>query len=600
MQQYHVSEDKLWFTKEAGWPEYVPKNYDFPNITVGKMLDNVVKKHLNNRAVWFIDTWMTYRELAANVDAFATALHNLGVRKGDCVAFLLPNSFQYVIAYYAVMKLGAIVSGCNPTYKPMEILHQFKTIGAKALITLDALYEPIVKPIIDETDIEIIIGTNVVDLADLSPIKKFLGKKLKDKETGDKMIPSGKLPKKALKFKKLLKTKPNVPSVKIAPQKDPATYIMTGGTTGVPKAAILTHSNIVSNAIQCKLWLPEEVQDGACNVGVLPLFHSFAMTAVMNASIASGMWMMLFPRPPKTPELLDHFERLINEDEGAFYCGAEILFKRLADYPDIHKFDLAGKLTCCISGAGPLHRPVQEKFEKLTKARLVEGYGLTEATPVVSCNPFFGERVIGTIGLPFPGTTWRIVDLKNPKKDLGHAKGANPSEDEVKALTGEIAVHGPQVMKGYLNQPKETKETLVKLDKNIWLLTGDIGYMDHCGRIIILDRKKQLIKYKGYSVFPKEIEELVGGHPAVDEVAAAGLPHEEYGEAIKVWVVLDKAHKGKLTTEELKQWCKENLTHYKVPSYIEFREDVPKSLVGKVQRRQLQEADPLYKKAMKK
>ncbi|NOZ84831.1 MAG: long-chain fatty acid--CoA ligase [Deltaproteobacteria bacterium] len=578
---YFVDESKPWFTKEAGWPDEVPKNIEFPEMTLGEMLRKTARQYPDYKAIWFLNTFMTFRKLDKYVDAFATALHKRGIKKGDVVTLLLPNSFQYVIAYYACMRIGAIASGVNPTYKPFEILHQLDTVGSKALIVLDALYEKQVAPIIEKHPMDFVVATNITDLADISGLKKILGKLLGK-------IPTGPVPDDALRFLDMLRTPIDLPEVEINPKEDPATYIMTGGTTGVPKAAVLTHFNCVSNTIQSRAWL-FKVKPGACAVGVLPLFHSFAMTTVMNLTVNFGGLAMLFPRPPDTKELVDTIVG-IGPDDATMYVGAEILFQRMADFLDNpqnkqYVDKLAGKLALCVSGAGPLHRPVQEKFERVTGGRLVEGYGLTETTPVVSAGPFWGERKIGTIGLPFPGTEWRIVDKDDYKK-------VTPTGE-----SGEIAVAGPQVMKGYLNKPEETAETVVEMDGKRWCLTGDIGFMDELGRITINDRKKQLIKYKGYSVFPKEVEELVGGHESVSEVAVAGLPDEETGEVIKAWVVLNPEYKGKITESELLQWCKDNLTHYKVPRHIEFRDELPKTLVGKVLRRVLQEEDPIWKKA---
>ena len=514
MQQFHVDESLPWFSEEAGWPSEVAKNIELPVMTLNQMLDSSAEKWGNEKVAWFLETFMTFRELQTAVQSFATALHGLGVKKGDVVAILLPNSFQYVISYYAITRLGAIVTGVNPTYKPGEILHQLQTVGAKTLIVLDALYEPSVAPIVDKAGLQFIIGTNVADLAHGLGFKRILGKLLGK-------IPKGKLPPTAHKFTKLLRTPAAVPQVDIDPMVDPATYIMTGGTTGVPKAAVLTHFNVVSNAIQSRHWL-YKVPTGAMNVGVLPLFHSFAMTCVMNISIHSGLWMLLFPKPPPVKELLDTIVRL-GPDTGSIYAGAEILFQKIAEYEHIGDYDLAGKMTICVSGAGPLHRPVQQAFEAATGAKLSEGYGLTESSPVVCAGPFWGNRKIGTIGLPFPGTEWKIMDMQTATQEL--PRGPEHS--------GEICVAGPQVMKEYLDRPEETAETLKDWGGKRWLLTGDIGWMDEQGRITINDRKKQLIKYKGYSVFPKEVEELVGGHQAVSEVAVAGLPDPETGEIIK-------------------------------------------------------------------
>jgi long-chain acyl-CoA synthetase len=577
-QNFHVDETKIWFRKESGWPDEVPKNFDFPEISLGRMLDDTAAKMPDDRAMWFLDTWMTFSELKKHADSFATALHHRGIKKVDVVALILPNSFQFVIAAYACFKLGAIVTGVNPTYKPVEVKYQLKYTGAKAIITLDSLFEQLVKPIVQEIDIKILIGTNIVDLVKMSSIKKLLGKLLKK-------IPVAPLPSNAEKFSDLLKVKPDLPEVTINPAEDPALYQMTGGTTGEPKAAILTHFNLVSNADQCGLWL-FKAKPGTGLVGVLPLFHSFASTVVMNAGIRLGAWMMLFPRPPDQKILIETINKL-PADAGLIYCGAEVLFQKMADFIEQnpqYKEAIANKLSLCVSGAGPLHRPVQEKFEKVTGGKLEEGYGLTETTPVVSACPFYGKRKIGTIGFPFPGTEWKIMDKEDFFKG---EKGIGENE------VGEICVAGPQVMKGYLNKPEETADTIKEWNGKKWLLTGDIGYMDNDGAVVILDRKKQLIKHKGYSVFPKDVETLIGMHEMVHEVAVAGLPDQASGEIIKAWVVLKPD--AKISAEEMREWCKQNMAHYKVPSEIEFRSDLPKTLVGKVLRRTLQEQDPRYR-----
>lgn len=571
---YFVDESSPWFSEEAGWPAEVPKNFEFPNKTLGMMLQDAVAAYGDKVAAVFLDGKITYREFGEHVDRFATALHKLGLKKGEVVTLLLPNSFQYMIGYFACMRIGLVASGINPTYKAGEVLHQLKLTKARAIIVLDSLYEPTVKPIIKESGIEHLIVTNVVDLVKMSPVKKLLGKVLKK-------IPSGPVPVDALRMTELLKTPPAVPAVDIGVH-DPATYIMTGGTTGVPKAAVLTHHNCVSNVIQSSLWLFKlEPGVGFMNLGILPLFHSFAMTTVMNLTIYLGGWSLLFPRPPKMDELLQRVQDMA-PPAGTAFVGAEILFKKVAEFKQLKDYDIAGKLTLCVSGAGPLHRPVQDAFEAATGARLAEGYGLTETSPVVSGHPFWGNRKIGTIGLPFPGTDWKIVDKDDWKRDLPQGE------------SGEIVVAGPQVMQGYLDREEETAATIVEMNGKRWCLTGDIGRMDPQGRITIEDRKKQMIKYKGYPVFPSEVETLLMGHQAVSEVAVAGLPDEDAGEIIKAWVVLRAEYEGKVTPEELLAWAKENLTHYKVPRHIDFIEELPKTMVGKVLRRVLQEADPLW------
>jgi len=472
----------------------------------------------------------------------------------------------------------------------MEVLHHIEISHPKALIILDGLYEDLIEPIIDKTNVEFIISTNLVDMASgLSGFIKFLGKLI------------GKIPKGDVDFEptydfmELLKTKSNLPKISFDPTEQTATYIMTGGTTGVPKATNLTHFNVVSNAIQCVKWLGGEAP-GIADVGVLPLFHSFGMTAVMNACIGLGGWMMLFPVPPDTEELVETIDEL-PAPNGVAYVGAEILFKRLAEFSDLHEYDIMGKIEKCISGAGPLHAPVQEKFQKNTGATIVEGYGLSEASPVVSAGSLFEPSPLGNIGMPIPGTDWAIFDASASDLSGGPIADGLSGSKYGEEHTGEICVCGPQVMKEYLEQPEETEKTLQKWDGRIWLRTGDIGFMNEEGLITIRDRKKQLIKMAGHSVFPKEVEEFLMKNEAVNEAAVAGLPDPEgkVGEIIKAWVALEPEYRGKITEGELKEWAGKNMTKWKVPTEIEFIPEVPKNVLGKVQRRQLQEADPLYK-----
>jgi len=370
---------------------------------------------------------------------------------------------------------------------------------------------------------------------------------------------------------------------------------MTGGTTGVPKSTILTHFNLVSNATQAMLWVGGE-DPGVGDIGALPLFHSFAMTAVMNVAIALGGWIMLFPRPPPTEEFLKEITH-IPAPKGLFYAGAEILFKRIADFPQLEKFPgLMGRLKLCISGAGPLHAPVQQSFQKNTGGRIVEGYGLSEASPIVSAGNLFGESPVGVLGMPMTGTDWGIFDENDFEK--GPIAVGLPGSKYGEENTGELCVCGPQVMKGYLNQPEETAGTLKKWDGRIWLLTGDIGFMNEDGTVALRDRKKQLIKVAGHSVFPAEVETMLMSHEAVSEAAVAGLPDPKgkVGEITKAWVALKSEYKGKITSEQLIAWTQKNMTKWKCPAIIDFIDEIPKNILGKVQRRILQEADPLFKK----
>jgi len=583
-QPFHVDENKRWFKK--WWPIGVPLNTNFEEKTINELLDEQVDKYSKENFIWFLDTWITYKKFQDYVKSLATAFANLGLKKGDVVGLYLPNCPQYIVAYYAITRIGAIASGINPTYQPMEVLHQLDITKPKMLIVLDALYESSIKPIIHESSIELIVYTNLIDLTEIKGIKKAVGKFIKK-------IPAGKVDfSGALKFKELLKTAPDVPKVDIDVKKHPVTYIMTGGTTGLPKAAVLSHFNVVSNAKQCKLWLGGE-KPGIGNIGILPLFHSFAHTVVMNTSLAVGGWIMLFPTPPSQAELCEQIERLPCK-EGLIYAGTEILFKRLAELKNLkRRFPrVMGKLILCISSAGPLHAPVRDAFIENTGGRIVEGYGLSEASPAVSAGNLFGESPIGSIGMPFPGTEWGIWPIEDFSK--GPICQADP-EDKNFGIdhSGEICVTGPQVMLGYLNEPEETSCTIIEYDGKLWLLTGDIGFINEDGTIEIRDRKKQLIKCKGYSVFPKEIEELLMKHPDITEAAVAGLPDEEYGEIVKAWVAITED--CDCSPQKIKEWAKNNMAHYKIPQTVAIIGELPKNLIGKVQRRLLQEADPIWK-----
>lgn len=577
---YFVSPERPWFSSH--WPEEVPKNLEFSEKTVDTLIRDAAHRWPNRSAVWFLGSRFSYRELDRDIDCFATALFEMGLKKGETIALLLPNSYQYMVAYHAALRIGAIVSGVNPTYKPLEIKHQLESVHAKALIFLDILYKEKVAPIRNDIKLRFLIGTNLGDF--LPWPKKRLGMLLKK-------LPMAPLPHEALSFAELVRTRPNPPVVPINPLEDPAVYIMTGGTTGVPKAAVLTHFNVLSNALQVRAWF-YKAHPGISSLAVIPFFHAFGMTAIMNVTSTWGGQVVIFPKPPSPEELCQTIQKVGIADHEMLYIGAEVLFQRLLDFPDLEKYGVEKKFLFCVSGAGPLHTHVQMGFEKRTGVPLIEGYGLTEASPIVSANLLYGTdemRRSGTIGFPMPGTDWRIVDRTDPQRDLGIGDGP-----EDKDHIGELAVCGPQVMVGYLDNPAETEAHFFEADGRRWLLTGDIGFMNAAGNVTILDRKKELIKVKGFSVFPKDVENLLGRHPAISEVAVAGLPDSKSIELIKAWVVLKAEFVGKVTEEELLAWSKENMTHYKVPRFIEFRESIPKNLVGKVLRRELREHDPLW------
>lgn len=570
--KYYVDEKSPWFLPEAGWPDGVPKNFDFPCITLYEMLSESARAHPRLPAAWFLGSFMTYKRLLELVNAASIGLYRLGMRKGDVLALILPSSFQFVVLYYACARLGIIVSGVNPTLKPTEIASQLKKFPRLSVALLDALYEPLLAPIRKRLDIRNIISTNIADMLEISALKKWLGMRLKK-------IPKGRVPKEAVPFLSLLEAPIQEIEAPVTGQ-DTAAYLMTGGATGTPKATTLTHFNCVSNAIQVSLWIRTR-KPGACMVGVIPLFHSFGMSAVMNANIYSRMWMMLFPRPPETRELLKTICR-IAPDNQTYFPGVEILFRRIAEFEDIGRYPAGRKIRGCISGAGPLREDVKRKFEANVGAPLLEGYGLTEASPVVSGGPLGRMETTGTIGLPLTGMEWKIMDLETCTRELGPGQ------------RGELVITGPTVMKGYLDEPEQTADAVVVRDQRRWLRTGDIGSMDELGRVALLDRKKQLIKVKGLSVFPREVEELIAMHRQVADAVVAGLPDKETGEAVKAWVVPQEHEGERLTIDALLDWCRSNMSSYKVPRHIEFIDEIPRNNLGKVMRKELVRNDPLY------
>jgi len=575
--KWYVEDSKPWFKK---YQDGVPKHPEFPVISLGDWFDQKTEEFAKNKCMWFSKTFMNYRVMRKYTDSLATSLSRLGIKKGDVVAILLPNSFQFTIGYFAIVKLGGIVIPINPTYKPLEILHVLQQVKPKGLICMDAMYG-LIKPIQDKYKFDFVISTCIVDLAAIPPA-------IKEQMLSDGTIPSGEVPG-AINFLDVCQKRGEVdiPEVEIDPLNDTAVYLMTGGTTGVPKPAIITHYNCVTNAKQNFMWMPDAVHPMAC-IGILPMFHAFGMTIVQNVVIEGGDFNILFPRPPEG--LKDVVDTIIEvgPEGGVILPGVENLFIGLTRYLKANPEPKLEKMfRLCVSGAGPLHKPVKDAFEAIGGGHLVEAYGLTECTTAVSIGPFNGTDTPGTIGLPLPGVEWAIFNSEDFSK--GQLKGYGID------YTGEICVCGPQVMKGYLNRPEATAETLKEWEGRIWCLTGDIGYMDEHGQMVIRDRKKQMIKYKGYSVFPKEVEDLLGSHPDVMEVAVSGLPDLETGEIVKAWVQLKDESVGKVSSEELIAWSKENITHYKCPKQIEIIEEIPKSMVGKVQRRVLQINDPIWK-----
>ncbi len=600
--EFLVDENKVWFTG-GYWPEGVPKQLkDVEGVEITPLWKGFIKS-ADDYGIWDNDICIfaygpymervKLRKLFEYAKKFGTFLYDtLSIRKGDVVAIDIPNSINFVVAYMGCQYIGAIVQGINPTYKPMELLHALTMTDAKVLVLMDMLYIAGPSTILPKTSVKYVIPSNFVDFftADKETIQQLGVPSAKDK------IPSETEDYKVYWMDKIIaETEPKEITIDIDPWTDPAVYLMTGGTTGLPKVAMLSHANLISNLYMIKPWT--NLKPGMLTIGSIPFFHSFGLTCVMNGALSLGMQMLLFPKPP-SDDVLSETIKKIDTPQGIMYTGVEMLFKRLTDYVNEvgveeykKKYDFTEKLKYATQGAGPLHDYVRVPFEEIFCPIRV-GYGLTESSPVLSIAPFWGPNKSGKLGLPVPGTDWAIFDSENfeagPICD-GTLERNNFGVEH----TGEICVAGPQIMLGYLGKQKEQEDNLKMWNGKRWLLTGDIGFMDEHGFCEIRDRKKSLIKVSGHSVYPKEVEELMGQHPAINEVAVAGLPDERTGEKVKAWVILKKGFKvGKnVEIDDIKKWCLENMAKWKSPRLIEVARKLPMSITGKVQRRELQEKD---------
>jgi long-chain acyl-CoA synthetase len=554
--------EKPWLKfYEAG----VPATIDYPNTVMPQVLADTARKYPDHPATIFKGAKLTYRELNESVDKFAAALQQLGVKKGDRVAIHLPNCPQFPISYYAILRAGGIVVPCNPTYVAREMQHQLTDSGAEVIITLSAFY-PIIKQIRDKTQLKHVIVTKIKTY--LPGLLRFLFTLAKEKKEGHVVDISGDA--NTYWFEDMLANAPAKPTPVDLNWEDTAVLMYTGGTTGISKGAELTHKNILVNAIQCKHWM-KTTEATEVVLTTLPLFHSYGMTTCMNHGVYTASTMILVPNPRDLKDVLES----INKYRPTVYPGVPAMYVAINNDPGV----LAGKynvrsIKACVSGAAALPVEVQRKFEEITGGKLVEGYGLSEASPVTHANPIFGENRVGTIGIPWPDTEAKIVDLETGTKDLP------PGE------IGELVVRGPQVMKGYWNRPEETANAL----RGGWLYTGDIAKMDADGYFQIVDRKKDMILGAGgFNIYPREIEDVLYEHPKVKEAAAVGIPVDEKGERVKVYIVLKEGETA--TEEEIIQFCRENLAPYKVPKFVEFRTELPKTTVGKVLRRALLEEE---------
>jgi long-chain acyl-CoA synthetase len=515
-------------------------------------------------AIVFLGTTMTYAQLRTDVDRFAGALDALGVRKGDRVALVLPNCPQNVIAFYAILRLGAVVVQHNPLYTAHEMAHQLADCGAKVVITLDRAYATVAE-VRDETALEHVVVTSIIDYL---PRHQRLLLKLPVSKARDKRAEiSAVLPKGAdvRQFTELLAHSPGAANqAELDPATDLALLQYTGGTTGLSKGAMLTHTNLVANAYQCRLWFTSAKAGKESTLAVLPLFHAYGLTLCLGLTVLLAGKLILMPRF----DLALTFEA-IDKWQPTLFPGVPPIYKAMIDSPDVGKHNLRS-INECVSGAMKMPVEVSSAFEAITGGRLVEGYGMTEASPVTHANPLTGPRRSGMIGIPIPGTLARVVDQDDPSKPMPIGE------------PGELVISGPQVMAGYWNAPDGSGEVFTP---DGFLRTGDIAVMDSDGWFQVVDRKKELIIAGGFNVYPSEVEEVLYTMPGIADCVVAGVPDAYRGETVKAFIVLQP--EVTLTEAEVKAFCGERLTAYKVPKLVEFRETLPRTLVGKVLRRVL-------------
>ncbi len=549
--------EKIWLKSYA---KNVPAEIKFEKIALSEALARSASNYPENPALLFQGTKITFRKLDEMVSRFAAALQALGVKPGDRVAMLLPNIVQMVVATYGAFRAGAIVVMNNPLYTDRELEHQLNDSGSTYLVALDLLVPRMIN-LRKKTKISKIVSCHIRDyfpfpLKQLFPFVKK-GMHLKTPDAPD-----------VLEFTDLLKryeptTNPHKPD-----WDDTACLLYTGGTTGVSKGVQLTHGNLSSNCQQGNAWFPDFKPGGEVVVGCLPFFHSFGLTSAMNVAVFYGFGDILIPKPEPQSIL-----EAIAKYKATYIPAVPTLYNGMINFPELKKYDISS-LTACFSGGAALPMETIRNFEKLTGAQICEGYGLTETSPITHCNPYGSKTKLGTIGLPVSNTEAKLVDVDDYNKEITEP-----------GVPGELCVKGPQIMKGYINRPDETAMAL----KDGWLLTGDVAAFDEEGFFTIVDRKKDMIISGGFNIYPRDVDEVLFAHPKVLEACVIGVPDQYSGERIKAFLVLKPGEN--VTAEEIIDYCKENLVKYKVPKYVEFVQDLPKSAVGKILRKELRQME---------
>ncbi|MDA0369115.1 MAG: long-chain fatty acid--CoA ligase [Proteobacteria bacterium] len=539
------------------YPAGVKWDAELPAKPLFEIFDDSMSRYGDRPCLDFLNKKYTYREVGRMIDHAAAGFQKLGVKKGIKVGLFLPNCPQHVVCYYGILKAGGTVVNFSPLYSEPELLHQIEDSQTDIMVTLNlTLLYPKMKAMLEQSRLKtLIVGT----LPEVLPFpQSLLFPLVKAKDVA-------KVPDDArhVSFKELLNNDGTFAPPEIDPRTDIAVLQYTGGTTGVAKGAMLTHANLYANAVQAAMWftIAEPGQDRM--LSVLPFFHVFAMTICMNMSFYIGAEVIMLPRFELVPVL-----KVIAKKKPTMLPGVPTMYTAINNYPDLAKYDLTS-IKGCISGAAPMPLEVRQRFESLTGCSLVEGYGLTEAAPVVCCNPLEGENKENSVGLPMPGTKVVITDRDDPHKVLAQGE------------VGEICIEGPQVMLGYWNRPDATAETTI----DGRLHTGDVGYMDEDGYTFIIDRIKDLILVGGFNVYPRNVEEGIYKHPAVEEVTVIGVPDEYQGQSVKAFVKLKKGQT--LGADQLAAFLREHIGKHEIPRHIEFRNELPKTMVGKLSKKEL-------------
>jgi len=556
--------DKPWL---ANYDKGVPQTFEIPQVPLYHFLEESARKYPDRACTIFKGAVITFREMNALADSIAAALVDMGIKKGDRVGIFMPNTPQFVMTYFGILKAGGVVVATNPLYTPPEIEYQASDAGIEYMFVMTNFYN-MIKKAQPNTKIKKMIVTNLKET--LPPVLRLLFTLAREKKGGFRI--EGGLRDGDVWLQDLLAKYKGAskPKLEIAPD-DTALFQYSGGTTGISKGAVASHYNVVADTLMIKNWMTNLEEGNEIVLMAIPLFHVYGMVAGMHFAMAGGATMVMIPNARDIPDVLEN----IHKYKPTIFPGVPTLYNAINNRPEVKEGKVSLRsVKACISGSAPLMRETKETFEALSGGKVFEGFGLSEAPTATHCNPLLGENRTGSIGMPLPNVDAKIISLDDGETILQTGE------------VGELIISGPMVMKGYHNMPTETANTLRKLkDGKTWLFTGDIARMDEDGYFYIVDRKKELIKPGGYQVWPREVEEVLTQYPKIMEAGVAGIPDPYRGETVKAWIVLKPGETA--TEEEIKAFCKERLAAYKVPTHYEFRNEIPKTTVGTILCREL-------------